>query len=156
MSFFLGLKSRFWAKKSDICHTIPILVDGLFNVCSPRRDRSFPTWGTIFWLSVPELQPFSWGHRLPITALALSARRPFGPACFARGLDNCLSFNDMITLEIFVMYFVPWHVGIQGHDDLENKNLIYHSSLEWCWNSLLFCRGHYFHYFLSVLKPDNF
>ena len=28
------------------------------------------------------------GHRLPVTALALSARRPFGPARFARGLDN--------------------------------------------------------------------
>ena len=29
-----------------------------------------------------------WGHRLPATALALSARRPFRPARFARGLDN--------------------------------------------------------------------
>ena len=29
-----------------------------------------------------------WGYRLPVTALALSARRPFGPAGFARGLDR--------------------------------------------------------------------
>ena len=28
-----------------------------------------------------------WGHRQPVTALALSARGPFGPARFARGLD---------------------------------------------------------------------
>ena len=28
------------------------------------------------------------GHRLPVTALALSARRPFGPARFTSGLDN--------------------------------------------------------------------
>ena len=30
------------------------------------------------------------GHRLPVTALALSARRPFGPARFVRGLDNTI------------------------------------------------------------------
>merc|ERR1711954_214159 len=29
-----------------------------------------------------------WEFRLPVTALALSARRPFGPARFARGLDK--------------------------------------------------------------------
>ena len=29
-----------------------------------------------------------WGHRLTVTALALSARRPFGPKRFVRGLDN--------------------------------------------------------------------
>ena len=32
-----------------------------------------------------------WGPRLPVTALVLSARRPFGPAPFACGLDNCTS-----------------------------------------------------------------
>ena len=32
---------------------------GLQSVHSPRRDRSFLTLGTIFRLSVPELQPFS-------------------------------------------------------------------------------------------------
>ena len=63
-------------------------------VCSPRRDGSFRTVGSILWLFVSELQPFSeekkpayaqkslppslWGHCLSITALALSAR----------GLDN--------------------------------------------------------------------
>ena len=31
-----------------------------------------------------------WEFRLPVTALALSARRPFGPAGFARGLDKQL------------------------------------------------------------------
>ena len=37
---------------------------------------------------VKKSSPFPlWGHRLPVTALALSERRPFGPAHFARGLD---------------------------------------------------------------------
>ena len=38
--------------------------------------------------SLPPPHSALWGHRLPVTALALSARRPFGPARFARGLDN--------------------------------------------------------------------
>ena len=29
-----------------------------------------------------------WEFRLPVKALALSARRPFGSPCFARGLDK--------------------------------------------------------------------
>ena len=37
-----------------------------------------------------------WEFRLPVTALALSARRPFGPARFARGLGKNFSFLESI------------------------------------------------------------
>ena len=37
------------------------------------------------------------GHRLPVTALALSARRPFGHARFARGLDKTV-LSELVTL----------------------------------------------------------
>ena len=53
LALFLGPKSGFLAEKSDFCHTTPILVK-----FSPWRDRSFPTLGAIFRLSVPELRPF--------------------------------------------------------------------------------------------------
>ena len=71
---------------------------------NPRRWFRFGTFGSIVRFFVSELRPFSWGepgrrakksyptplwgHRLPVTALALSARRPFGPARFARWLDK--------------------------------------------------------------------
>ena len=51
-----------------------------------------------------------WGHRLPVTALALSARRSFGPARFARGLDNHspqeqIIFQVLFSFEIFGLKF---------------------------------------------------
>ena len=55
---FLGPKSWFLPKKSDFCHTTPILVNNVLTVSSPRRDRSFPTLISIFRLFVPELWPF--------------------------------------------------------------------------------------------------
>ena len=40
--FFLGPKSQFLAKKSDFCHTIPILVNGPFIAL--RETFHFPPW----------------------------------------------------------------------------------------------------------------
>ena len=54
--FFLGPKSRFLAEKIQILPYDPNF--GQQPVCSPRRDRSFPTLGAIFRLSVPELRSF--------------------------------------------------------------------------------------------------
>ena len=46
--------------------------------------------------------PFTlWGHRLQVTALALSARRPFGPVRFARGLDKTVYCCDILNYGIF-------------------------------------------------------
>ena len=39
-----------------------------------------------------------WEFRLPVTALALSARRPFGRARFVRGLDNDDGDEVMMTM----------------------------------------------------------
>ena len=52
-----------------------------------------------------------WGHRLPVTALALSARRPFGPARFARRLDNLPKFvydifsRGLLNVEKYIAIF---------------------------------------------------
>ena len=40
--FFLGPKSRFWAKKSDFCHMTPILVSGRFVALGEAVH--FPPW----------------------------------------------------------------------------------------------------------------
>ena len=91
-NLFLGPKSRVLAKKSDFCHTTPILVNGPFVALGEAVH--FPPWEQIFDFPfrsyssfrkkksggpVKKSSPSSlWGHRLPVTALALSARRPFG------------------------------------------------------------------------------
>ena len=84
---FLGLKSRFLAKKFDICHTTPILVNGLFLALGDTVH--FPPWGQFFDFSIPSYgwrvkksspSPL-WGHCLSVSALALSAHR----------LDNLLN-----------------------------------------------------------------
>ena len=51
--FFFGPKSRFLIQESNFCNTTPILVKR--PVCSPWRDGSFPTLGSIFLLFVSEL-----------------------------------------------------------------------------------------------------
>ena len=50
-----------------------------------------------------------WGHRQPVTALALSASRPFGPAGFARGLDK----QGHISVEITDLEF-------ENHKNVKN------------------------------------
>ena len=44
--FFLGPKSRFLAKKSDFCHTTPILVDDPFLALG--MTVNFPPWEPFF------------------------------------------------------------------------------------------------------------
>merc|ERR1712004_592604 len=93
--FFFGPKFWFLAQKSDFCHTTPILVDDPFLALSmtvnfPRWERffDFPFRSSSISGPVKKSSPLPlWGHRLPVKALALSARRPFGPA---RGLDKFL------------------------------------------------------------------
>ena len=64
----LPVVARTWLRSRSVCFSvfgpkIQFLPHdpnfGQRRVCSPRSDRSFPTLGTIFRLSVPELQPFS-------------------------------------------------------------------------------------------------
>ena len=100
--FFLGgPKSRFWAQNSDFGHMTPILVNGPFVALGVTVH--FPPWKRFFDFPFPSYSHFlkkirltrqkvfplpAVGDRLPVTALVLSARRPFGAARFARGLDN--------------------------------------------------------------------
>ena len=90
---FFGPKFRFLAQKSDFCHTTPIFVDDPFLALD--MTVNFPPWKRFFdfplrsyscfvkksgW-PAKKSSPFPlWGYRLPLTALALSTRRPFGPA----------------------------------------------------------------------------
>ena len=108
-TFFLGPKNPDFGPKIRFFVWDPVFWQS--GARNPRRWLRFGTFGSSVRLFVSELRPFSrgepgrraqksyptplWGHRLPVTALALSARRPFGPARFARGLDKyvSLSFN---------------------------------------------------------------
>merc|ERR1711884_572722 len=87
--FYVRPKSGFWPK------------NGFYPKKSPKM-TFFPLiiWakGLFFFEQLfPEKNPADlskslppshlWEFRLPVTALALSARGPFGPARFARGLD---------------------------------------------------------------------
>ena len=77
--FILGLKSWFLAEKSDFCLMTPNFVNDPFVVLG--ETVHFPPWDRFFDFFVPtwpthqkSLPPSPlWGHRLPITALALSA-----------------------------------------------------------------------------------
>ena len=67
----------------------PILALGMTVNFSPwDRFFDFPYRSYSSFRKKKLVDPSLWGHRLPVTALALSARRPFGPAHFARGLDK--------------------------------------------------------------------
>ena len=79
----------FWARNLSFWPKNPILATrpnfGQLTVCSPWRDRSFPTSGAIFDFLFPSYSRFRkkkpgwcikksspsplWGHRLPVTAL---------------------------------------------------------------------------------------
>ena len=98
---FLGPKFRFLVQKSDFCHTTPILVDDPFLALG--MTVNFPPWERFFdfpfrsyscfrkkiLLTAQKVFPLpTVGFCCTVTALALSARRPFGPARFARGLDK--------------------------------------------------------------------
>merc|ERR1711873_361505 len=101
-SLFLGPKFRFLAQNSDFCHTTPIFVDD--PILALDMTVNFPPWKRFFDFPFRSYScfrkkirltaqkvfppPHLWKFRLPVTALVLSARRPFGPARFARGLDK--------------------------------------------------------------------
>ena len=87
-----------WGQKSIFCLVIAIFVDGTNDHYT--RGYNFPIGTT-----PKKFSQKLWEFRLPVKALALSARRPFGPARFARGLDKykwykyyypqqCLRFSD--------------------------------------------------------------
>ena len=91
---FLGPKFRFLAKKSDFCHTTPILVDDPFLALG--MTANFPPWKPFFDFTFPSYSCFRKKIQLTrqkvfplstvrtpfaVTALALSAHRPFRPAC---------------------------------------------------------------------------
>ena len=84
---FLGPKFRFLVQKSDFCHTTPILVDDPFLALG--MTVNFPPWERFFDFPFQSycsfrkkirltaqkvFPPPTVGHRLPVTALALSAR----------------------------------------------------------------------------------
>ena len=92
MLFFLGPKNSVFGPKISFFVWDPVFWQR--GARNPRRWFRFGTFGSIVRFFVSELRPFSWGepgrrakksyptplwgHRLPVTALALSARRPFG------------------------------------------------------------------------------
>ena len=95
---FLGPKFQFLAKKSDFCHTTPIFVDDPFLALD--MTVNFPPWKRFFdfpfqsyscfrkkiRLTRQKVFPPLWEFRLPVKALALSARRPFGSSASRAGL----------------------------------------------------------------------
>ena len=104
-NLFFGPKISVFGQKYDFCYTTPILVNGPFVAL--REAVHFPPWerfsdfpfrsyssfckkNPVTRQKVFPLPTVGAGHRLPVTALDLSARRPFGPARFVRGLDNTI------------------------------------------------------------------
>ena len=120
--FFFGPKNPHFGPKIRFFVWDPVFWQS--GARNPRRWFRFGTFGSSVRLFVSELRPFSrgepgrraqksyptplWGHRLPVTALALSARRPFGPARFARGLDNT---SDPGTVYHCVAEILRYHRG---------------------------------------------
>ena len=85
-AFFLGPKSWFLAKKSDFCHTTPILVNDPFVALGVTVH--FPPWDRFFDFPLRSYSSFrkkirltrqkvfplpTVGHRLPVTALPMQA-----------------------------------------------------------------------------------
>ena len=113
----MGPKSRFFVQKSDFCHTTPILVNDQFLALG--MTDNFPPWDRFFDFPFRSYSSFRkknlvdlskslppsslWGHRLPVTALALSARRPFGPTRFARGLEKYLKYAHSVMNAVAIM-----------------------------------------------------
>ena len=98
---FLGPKFRFLVQKSDFCHTTPILVNDPFLALTMTVNfrpwerffdfpfRSYSCFRKKILLMAQKVFPLpTVGFYCTVKALALSARGPFGPASFARGLDN--------------------------------------------------------------------
>ena len=108
---FLGPKFWFLVQKSDFCHTTPILVDDPFLALG--MTVNFPHWERFFDFPFRSYSSFRkkicwpvkksstlplWGHRLPVKALALSAR----------GLDN----YDVINNDYYLLLSLsPPHCG---------------------------------------------
>ena len=121
MNAFLGRKSRFLAKKSDFCHTISSLVNGPFlalgeTVHFPPWDR-FPRYSSFHKKPGCQLKksppsPLR-GHRLPVTALALSAR----------GLDKhpYMKVNDLC---VYMILKTKSHVILEIPDGFSYSVLI--------------------------------
>ena len=90
-AFLGGPKSWFLAQKSVFCHTTPLSVNDLSDMVHfPRWERffdfSFPSYGRYHkkkkrstCQKVFPLSTALWGHRLPVTALALSADKKQEP-----------------------------------------------------------------------------
>ena len=102
---FLGPKIGISAWKSVFCYRTRFRQ---WPVCSPRQDGQFGFFGSIFrfWITTVFAKKIGWrgkkssptplwGHRLPETALAPSARRPSVP-CTACGLENCIRLKDTL------------------------------------------------------------
>ena len=108
-AFFFGPKNPDFGPKIRFFVWDPVFWQS--GARNPRRWFRFGTFGSSVRLFVSELRPFSrgepgrraqksyptplLGHRLPVTALALSAPRPFGPARFLRGLYNSTNSNNI-------------------------------------------------------------
>ena len=114
--FFLAKNFRFSARKSVFWYGTAIFVNGPFValavpvVLAPSEaffDFSFPSYGRFREGTRPTRQKVlphpTMQHCLTVTALALSARRPFGPARFARGLDNICYHSDICSFIINIL-----------------------------------------------------
>ena len=107
---FFGLEDSFFCPKIRFLQYDPKC--GRRPDCSPQRDGSFRTWDQFFDFLFPSYSRFRkkklgrraktpspsqlWGHRLPVTALALSARRPFSVSSVnsVNSVNNVTSFNS--------------------------------------------------------------
>ena len=112
--FFLGPKNpdfgpkiRFFSYGTPFFGKGALVTLGVSSVLAPSDllcDFLFPSYAVFVRGPVQRAKKSYptplWGHRLPVTALALSARRPFGPARFARGLDKIVHANSPSDLMV--------------------------------------------------------
>ena len=114
---FLGPKSRFLAGKLRFLPYDPYF--GQRPVCSPRRDRSFPTMGAFFRLSVQQewtftqAMNFPWGPTLITrkTRKMLTRRRisPIQKNTEVTATDKIeAKTGDTEPHNIFIVISVPW------------------------------------------------
>ena len=92
-------QKKFWPKNFVFFYRdLALAVSVVLPPWEAFFDFSFPSYGRFREGTRPTRQKVlphpTMGHHLTVTALALSARRPFGPAQFARGLDKpCKPFG---------------------------------------------------------------
>ena len=110
----MGPKIQILAQKSIFCYRTPDFVNDPFVDLGKTVDLAPSDWFFDFlfvrngpfckktgWCAKKSSPTPLWGHRLQVTALALSARRPFGPARFARGPDKTVYCCDTLNYGIF-------------------------------------------------------